>query len=154
MIKFQSIYAPNEAPSPVLPWWHSLVKLLRLCLWTSVIPSCWQYSYIQPMLNNGDCLNPWNELGIYNTILSLPLSSDLVAYLKTPPEMGRKSHEPKTAVMCLLARRAWIRIVDSARHFPLAPTPPCAPRTEHICHVPLMSSYYFHHKALLIFYSY
>ena len=37
-----------------------LVKLFRLCLFTSTFPSCWKFAHIQLVPKKGDCSNPSN----------------------------------------------------------------------------------------------
>ncbi len=58
-------YGPDEVPPIVLKncgfmLTHCLVKLFRLCLSTSIFPSCWKYAFIQPEPKKGDRCNPSN----------------------------------------------------------------------------------------------
>ncbi len=58
-------YSPDGVPPIVLKSCASvltpcLVKLFRLCLSTSTFPSCWKYTYVQPVPKKGDRFNPSN----------------------------------------------------------------------------------------------
>ena len=58
-------YGPDGIPPIVLKNCASvltpcLVKLFRLCLSTSIFPSCWKYAYVQPVPKKGDRSNPSN----------------------------------------------------------------------------------------------
>ncbi len=48
-----------------------LVKLFRLCLSTSIFPSCWKYAYVQPVPKKGDRSNASN----YRPIALIPCLS-------------------------------------------------------------------------------
>ncbi len=61
----QKAYGPDGVPPIVLKNCASvltpyLAKLFRLCISTSIFPSCWKYAYIQPMPKKRDRSNPSN----------------------------------------------------------------------------------------------
>ncbi len=61
----RKVFGPNGVPPVFLKNCASvltccLVKLFRLCLSTSIFPSCWKYAYRQPVPKKGDRSNPSN----------------------------------------------------------------------------------------------
>ncbi len=75
-------YGPDAIPPIVLKncasvLSPSLVKLFRLCLSTSIFPSCWKYAYVLPVPKKGD--------------RSKPSSSDLVSDCHCRFRKGRSS---------------------------------------------------------------
>ncbi len=89
----QKAYGPDGVPPIVLKNNASvlaltLIKLLRLCLSTSIFPSCWKYAYVQPVPKKGDRSNPSNYRPIaflsylskaFETILSRRIHKHLSA---------------------------------------------------------------------------
>ncbi len=66
-----------------------MVKLFRLCLSTSISPSCWKYAHVQPVPKKGDRSNPSNYRPIalisclskaYETILNRKFLNHLSSF--------------------------------------------------------------------------